>query len=193
MASSSRPELNATWLKKNGLAAVLTCSRMGTAESSHLRSTEIETIYRRDYHRFARAATAILDGDADAAHDVVQESFATALRNRSRFAGAGSAEAWIWRICINAAHDHSRRERRLVYLNEPPERLAGSSDEEALSLVRAVRRLPERQRLAIFLRHYVGLSYDEIADVLGVSPGTVAASLHAAHNALRRNLEALAL
>jgi RNA polymerase sigma-70 factor (ECF subfamily) len=49
--------------------------------------------------------------------------------------------------------------------------------------------LPERQRLAVFLRYYADLSYEQIADALGVRVGTVAASLHAAHVSLRQRLE----
>jgi RNA polymerase sigma factor (sigma-70 family) len=49
--------------------------------------------------------------------------------------------------------------------------------------------LPERQRLTVFLRYYADLSYDEIAAALGVRPGTVAASLNAAHVTLRGRLE----
>jgi len=48
--------------------------------------------------------------------------------------------------------------------------------------------LPERQRLALFLRYYADLDYDAIATALGIKPGTVAATLHAAHAALRRQL-----
>jgi DNA-directed RNA polymerase specialized sigma24 family protein len=49
----------------------------------------------------------------------------------------------------------------------------------------AIALLPERQRQALFLRHYAELSYEEIAEVLGIARGTVSATLHAAHNALR--------
>lgn len=56
----------------------------------------------------------------------------------------------------------------------------------------AILALPERQRTAVFLRYYADLSYAQIADVLGVKPGTVAASLHAAHRSLRRDLEEVA-
>ena len=49
--------------------------------------------------------------------------------------------------------------------------------------------LPERQRQALFLRYYADLDYRSIATVLGIKPGTVAASLHGAHEALRRRLE----
>jgi RNA polymerase sigma-B factor len=50
--------------------------------------------------------------------------------------------------------------------------------------------LPERQRLALFLRYYADLDYAAIAAVLGIKPGTVAATLSAAYAALRRELEA---
>ena len=52
----------------------------------------------------------------------------------------------------------------------------------------AVAALPERQRLALFLRHYADLDYEAIATALGVQRGTVAATLHAAHESLRRTL-----
>lgn len=52
----------------------------------------------------------------------------------------------------------------------------------------AVAALPERQRLALFLRHYADLDYESIAAALGVRRGTVAASLHAAHETLRETL-----
>jgi RNA polymerase sigma factor (sigma-70 family) len=48
--------------------------------------------------------------------------------------------------------------------------------------------LPERQRLALFLRYYADLDYRSIADVLGVEVGTVSATLSAAHSSLRRAL-----
>ena len=52
----------------------------------------------------------------------------------------------------------------------------------------AVAMLPERQRLAVFLRHYADLDYGQIAEVLGVERGTVAATLHAAHRTLRNRM-----
>jgi RNA polymerase sigma factor (sigma-70 family) len=49
--------------------------------------------------------------------------------------------------------------------------------------------LPERQRLALFLRYYADLDYDAIATALGISTGTVGATLHAAHAALRAQIQ----
>src|SRR5581483_11947143 len=57
------------------------------------------------------------------------------------------------------------------------------------SVRRAIRRLPERQRLALFLRYYADLDYESIARVLDIRPGTVAAALHAAHETLRGSLQ----
>src|SRR5690242_14309900 len=64
--------------------------------------SEIEALYRARYRRFVRVATAIL-GDDERAVDAVQEGFAAALRERSRFRGEGPLEAWVWRIVVNAA------------------------------------------------------------------------------------------
>jgi RNA polymerase sigma factor (sigma-70 family) len=49
--------------------------------------------------------------------------------------------------------------------------------------------LPERQRLALFLRYYADLDYESIASTLGITSGTVGATLNAAHAALRSTLE----
>jgi RNA polymerase sigma factor (sigma-70 family) len=49
--------------------------------------------------------------------------------------------------------------------------------------------LPERQRLAIYLRYYADLDYRSIGDVLGIEVGTVSATLSSAHEALRRSMK----
>jgi RNA polymerase sigma factor (sigma-70 family) len=143
----------------------------------------IEDLYRRRYRKFLRLATAVA-GSADAAADAVQEAFARALRERQTLRDDRALDAWVWRMVLNAAIDqHRRRGRELV--GEPPEQ-AAREPEDLRELRRAVSALPDRQRHALFLRHYADLSYDEIADVLGVARGTVAATLHAAHDALRK-------
>ena len=53
----------------------------------------------------------------------------------------------------------------------------------------AVAALPERQRFVVFLRHYADLSYEQIAETLEIERGTVAATLHAAHAALRKTIK----
>ena len=154
---------------------------------------DIERVYRRRLGDFRSMVAAILR-DREAAHDVVQDAFAAAVLQASSFRGTGSFEAWICRIVINGAR--TERRRRLAHATADrgfdtnaeahvPEQ-PDSQLQDALTL------LPERQRLALFLRYYVDLDYRGIADVLDVAPGTVSATLHSAHAALRRTFEEVA-
>jgi RNA polymerase sigma factor (sigma-70 family) len=151
-------------------------------------SAEIEAIYRERFRAFLFTVTALLS-DGEAALDVVQDGFALALRRRASFRGEGSLEAWLWRIVLNVARDR-RRSRRRQEPFMPLEFFAASEPSDELRA--ALLALPERQRLAVFLRYYADLSYRQIAEALGVRAGTVAASLNAAHASLRRNLEEVA-
>jgi RNA polymerase sigma factor (sigma-70 family) len=151
------------------------------------RRAEIESIYRDRFHLFALSATAIL-GDGEEALDAVQEGFARALRERRSFRGDGTLEGWVWRIVLNVVRDQLRVERK-ARSPQPSERPFDSLETPDENLRKRLLDLPERQRLAVFLRYYADLSYEEIAEALGVRPGTVAASLHAAHASLRRDLE----
>jgi RNA polymerase sigma factor (sigma-70 family) len=143
---------------------------------------EIEQAYRHRYPRFLRVATALL-GDGDRAHDAVQEAFARAIRGRFAYRGEGALDAWLWRTLANVCAD----ERRVLARRDPPAQPASNGHaEEWPELRAAVAALPERQRLILFLRHYADLDYDTIASAAGVERGTVAATLHQAHAALRR-------
>jgi len=150
----------------------------------------VEDVYRLRYREFVRVATAIL-GDEVAAHDAVQEGFAQALTQRASFRGDGPLEAWVWRIVVNAALA-ARRAR--TARREEPESSAASPRANGRPVqengVRAwIAALPERQRLAVYLRYYADLDYRSIAAALDVEVGTVSATLSAAHQALRRSLE----
>jgi RNA polymerase sigma-70 factor (ECF subfamily) len=145
---------------------------------------EIERVYRARLGEYVRVASAVL-GDPDAARDAVQEAFASAVRNRRSFRGDGPLDAWLWRAVVNAALDQ-RRARR-----PSPSAVTenGNGHDDGGDLRVALALLPERQRMTLFLRYYADLDYATIAAVLGVSEGTVAATLHASHRALRRRLE----
>lgn len=150
---------------------------------------EIELLYRTRYRAFVLGTTALLR-DGEAAYEVVQEAFALALSRRSSFRGEGTLEAWLWRIVLNAAHDRRRSDHRTAL--PPAARAVEDGGQPMAELRAAVLALPERQRVAVFLRYYADLSYAQIAEVLGVKPGTVAASLNAAHRSLRRELQEVA-
>jgi RNA polymerase sigma factor (sigma-70 family) len=150
----------------------------------------LESLYRVDLPRFVRAAAAIV-GDEGAGRDAVQEAFAQAVRKRASFKGDAPLEAWVWRIVINEAL--ALRRRRAPELQwGPASPIAPSTNHvpEQDATVRVwVAALPERQRLAIFLRYFADLDYRSIATALDVEVGTVSATLASAHAALRRSYE----
>jgi RNA polymerase sigma-70 factor (ECF subfamily) len=149
---------------------------------------EIEALYRSAYPRFLRVAAAIT-GSESAGSDAVQDAFVSALRRRGSFRRDGSLESWVWTIVVNAARVSLRkRPAGEAFLGEP--RGDASPEADPSGQVRAaVAALPERQRLILFLRYYADLDYRTIADAVGVAPGTVGATLNAAHEALRGLLE----
>jgi RNA polymerase sigma-70 factor, ECF subfamily len=149
---------------------------------------ELESLYRRGYRRFLRVAAAILR-DESRAVDAVQDAFASAIRRRGQFRGEGPLEAWVWRMVVNAALKELGRPRP----GELPEFEVAAPREEPTPVAEAIARLPERQRLALFLRYYADLDYQSIATALQVSTGTVGATLNAAHSSLRRLLQEVRL
>jgi RNA polymerase sigma-70 factor (ECF subfamily) len=145
--------------------------------------TELESAYRQRFHEYGSVAAAIL-GDRERGRDAVQDAFARAVRERASFRGDGALEAWLWRLVVNAALSERRRRHPQVVPGEldataPPSSVADSGVRAAIEA------LPERQRLILFLRYYADLDYRSIATALEIAPGTVAAALHAARNALR--------
>ena len=143
----------------------------------------IERVYVQRYGGFRRAVAVVM-GDDQLAHDAVQEGFAQALRKRRQFRG-GSLEAWIWRIVYRTALDLRPRRARAAEPDVEPALIRSERDPE---LAAAIRALPPRRRLVVFLRYFADLSYAEIAEVAGVSEGTVAATLAQARNALLHQL-----
>jgi len=147
---------------------------------------DLEALYRSRFEVFARVAASVT-GDAERARDAVQEGFATAVRRRRSFRGDGPLEAWVWRIVLNTARSEARR-RAPAYSHDGSVGTNGRAEDDA-ELRAVLAALPERQRTAVFLRYYADLDYAAIADALGVTTGTVAATLSAAHTAVRTRLE----
>lgn len=140
-----------------------------------------EAAYRDRYVAF-RNALATVTGDFESAHDVVQEAFAEALRKRESYRSEGPIEAWIWRIALRLAFAR-RNPRDVLPLTEIAEPTLPEADLNPV-LAQALRRLPPKRRLIVFLRYFGDLSYAEISEVCGISEGTVAASLAQARNDL---------
>ena len=146
---------------------------------------EIERLYADRFGSFLRVARAITR-DRERALEAVQDGFADAIRSRETFRGEGPLEAWVWRAVVNAAHKAARATGAELRAEAAETNIFAPSPSEVAPLVSA---LPQRQRLAVFLRYYADLDYRAIARVLGVEVGTVSATLAAAHTALRRAFE----
>lgn len=149
------------------------------------RAQAIETLYRERYGRFRDVVTTIT-GDRESAHDVVQEAFARALRKRRSFRAEGSLEAWVWRIALRAAREHVGRRPGTSLNGALPAELVGAERDPALA--DALRMLPPKRRLIVFLRYFADLSYSQIAELCQVSEGTVGATLAQARSALEQQL-----
>lgn len=149
------------------------------------RTQAIEALYRERYGRFRDVVTTIT-GDRDSAHDVVQETFARALRKRRSYRGEGSLEAWVWRIALRTAREHARRRPGVSVNGALRAELVEPLRDPALA--EALRTLPPKRRLIVFLRYFADLSYAQIAELCGVSEGTVGATLAQARAALEEEL-----
>jgi RNA polymerase sigma factor (sigma-70 family) len=152
----------------------------------------IEELYRRDLDRFVRVAAGML-GDREAARDAVHEGFAVAIRKRRSYAGRGPLDAWLWQVVLNTVRN--QRRARPTSALEPE--LVGASTVNGSAgpterLRAALLTLTERQRLIVFLHYYADLDYERIAEVVGISVGTVGATLNAARTTLRAQLEEVA-
>jgi RNA polymerase sigma-70 factor (ECF subfamily) len=136
--------------------------------------------YAAAYPRLAAALT-LIGHDRELARDAAAEACARALERWNRVETMASPDGWAYRVGVNVLRRLSRRaalERRLLARLRPQ----ASTDpvEVDPALWDAVRALPDRQREAIALRYVLDLEQHEVAEAMGVRPGTVASTLHAA-------------
>jgi RNA polymerase sigma-70 factor (ECF subfamily) len=148
------------------------------------RARAIERLYRERYVSF-RNGLATVTGSYDSAHDAVQETFARALAKRATLREHASLEAWVWRIALRTALEHRVRPAASLNGSVDPQLPEPERDPE---LARALRALPPRRRLVVFLRYFADLSYADIAMACGISEGTVAATLAQAQAELKEAL-----
>lgn len=126
--------------------------------------------------------------------DVVQDALVRAWRKRHLFdPERGTATTWLLAITADRARDARRtRARRLRVVDDtgqPPDTPAPATDaDEGLDLDRAIGTLPERQRLAVELHYFLGLTVAEAAAVMDCSAGTVKSTLFDARTHLRTAL-----
>jgi len=161
-----------------------------------------ELILRWERPIFALAYRTI--GREEDARDVCQETFLRAFRALPAFRGQSKFSSWLYRIALNLCRDWMRRERRSPIVQAPEdvdlmelaaaaepsesiEELVGRKD-LARSVERAMTLLSEEQRTAIVLKEYHGLTFQEIADLVGCPLSTVKTRLYQGLTVLRREL-----
>lgn len=147
--------------------------------------------------------------DSSEMQDIAQEAFIKAYRAIGNFRGDSAFYTWIYRIAINTAKNHlvsrGRRPPATDVDAEEAEYYAGgesmrdlSSPENQLmkdqleqTVNKAINDLPEDLRTAVTLREMEGLSYEEIAEVMGCPVGTVRSRIFRAREAIDRHIEPL--
>ena len=163
------------------------------AAGSHAAFTEIAGRYYQPVYRLVWRMTS---GAADA-EDIAQEAFVRLWRNPAQVREAAALRGWLMRVAANAVIDRSRRPRAAA-LDDAPEVAdpqarpdAPLDRAEATRLVdRRIAELPERQRLALSLVYFEGLTNIEAARVLEVSVEALESLLARARRGLKDSLSA---
>lgn len=157
------------------------------------RQAAFSRLWDKERARVWRLA-ASLSGSADEADDLTQEVGVRALASFGQFRGLASPSTWLYRIAVNVVLRH--RERRRECLSLEGLELEGSVGPER-QVIRdetwdrtraAVEALSDELRTTLVLHAWEGMSYKEIATVLGIPTGTVMSRLHAARQRLRKEL-----
>jgi len=168
---------------------------------ARLRAGDAEAL-RLVVERYQQRVFALIYGvvrDAHEVEDIAQEVFLKVYTRIHAFDERSQLYTWIYRVAVNAAKDHvKKRSRRPAVPLEEDVAVhdadagpgAGAAAAETRRMVQeAIATLPSHYRMVIALREIEGMTYSEIARVLGLSPGTVESRLHRARARLKRRLE----
>jgi RNA polymerase sigma-70 factor, ECF subfamily len=136
-----------------------------------------------------RALCTRMTGDAHRAEDLAQEAFARVFTRRKDYESAARFSTFLWRVALNLCYDELRRikRRRESFLEDEPGGVAEAGEvaegpgpdlrlvqeEQAETVRRALLQLGEPYRAVVVLRHYEGLKFREIGEVLEIPEGTV--------------------
>jgi RNA polymerase sigma-70 factor, ECF subfamily len=169
-----------------------------------------KTLFER-YHRRAYALALGVIRHPDDALDVVQEAFIKAHRYLDKFEGNASFYTWLYRIVMNLAIDHLRKHRRVKPVELDETRIEPDGDEPLLPRIlggnpgqalmdkqirtridQALDQLSENHRSVLVMRELEGLSYEDMAQAMSCSKGTIMSRLfHARRNMQKQLLDLL--
>jgi RNA polymerase sigma-70 factor (ECF subfamily) len=181
---------------------------------ARLRARELDA-FEELVHHFERPIYSLcfrLLGDAEEARDAAQETFLKVYRGLAGFRGEAGLKTWIYRIAINQAMNQQRWWRRrhrdetisldltrgdsetlanlLPEKSASPEQLAIAGEREG-RIMRALAEIKPEYRITLVLREIEELSYEEIAETLGISIGTVKSRIARGREELRRRVKDL--
>jgi RNA polymerase sigma-70 factor, ECF subfamily len=175
-------------------AGIIEACRQGDREA-------FRALYEKYKDRVYSIALYFFHGDEAAASDVTQQVFLKLITGIRQFRGDAGFTTWLYRLVVNACRDVARQRRSDVVAIDSAlaEALVESGLQEeqfaraeiAGSVKRAVSTLPPKFRLAILLRYFEELSYEEMAKILNCSMGTVASRLSRGHRILAEKLAPL--
>ncbi len=169
-----------------------------------LRSKDPEA-FARIYEGYRRRVSSVafrMSGRHDEAEDAVQEVFIQLYRKGGSFRGESAFGTWLFRLTVNTVLMRMRKNRcrgaeqqaadiglESVAVDQPL-RQPGLSVIERMHLSKSIGKLPKGYRQVLLLHDLEGYEHEEIASILGVSPGTTKSQLHKARTRLRRLLTA---
>ena len=139
-----------------------------------------------------------LGGDEAAANDVSQQIFLKLMTAIGQFRGDSAFTTWLYRMVVNACIDEQRKRRRFLPFGDSvpmskiedrrPQEKRYARLEVSESVQAAIKELTPKLRMPILLKYVEGLSYEEIAAVMGCSKGTIASRLNRGHRSLAKKL-----
>lgn len=141
-------------------------------------------------------------GSLEEAEDLTQEVFLKVYEHLVDFKGQSKFSTWLYRVALNTCLEYRRRQRgwRIAYLNDRGVRRKIEKETGSCSvtetdrawireeLQRALDKLPMKYKIVLILKEIEGLSYSEIAEVIGSTPGTVASRLNRARKLVEKHL-----
>jgi len=165
--------------------------------------SEFEVEIAQCYHVVYKVVKRILKDEHDA-EDVTQNACMKAWMYLDKFRGVSAFSTWLTRIAINESYNCMEKQRRVppmdtlgedTVLDTPS--FADWADPESLHIAdesrdaadEAMGIMPDEHAVAFTLRNQVGLTYDQIADILDVPVGTIRSRIHRAKKYIRENME----
>ncbi len=141
----------------------------------------------REIHPGLLTSLAVGFGDAELASEAADEAIVRAFERWDRVSTMGSPGGWTYRVAVNLARRKRRRQamERVLLQRDRRSPVPGPAGELWL----LVADLPERQRIAVALRHVAALTEAEIGEAMGITRGTVSATLRQAYLSLRSQLD----